>query len=54
MSLLVVQLPPRPRLKGDGLDTAATPAAGAELAYVLTPDGLNITRLGRAAPGLLP
>ena len=54
MSILVVQLPPRPRLKGDGLDTAATPAAGAELAYVLTPDGLNITRQGRAAPGLLP
>ena len=54
MSILVGQLPPRPRLKGDGLDTAATPAAGAELAYVLTPDGLNITRQGRAAPGLLP
>ena len=54
MSTLVIQLPPHRRLRsGDGVsdDTAA---AGAELAYVLTADGINITRQGRAVAGLLP
>ena len=54
MSTLVIQLPPRRRLRsGDG-STPDTAAAGAELTYVLTPDGINITRQGRAAAGLLP
>ena len=48
MATLVIQLPARPRL-GSG---AATPPAGAgELAYVLTPDGINISRQGRTTPG---
>jgi general secretion pathway protein L len=54
MSTLVVLLPPRPRLE-PGADTPAARAPGsAELAYVLTPDGLNIARQGRAGAALLP
>ena len=51
MSTLVIQLPPRPRLSGTAIGGAA---AGAELNFVLTPDGLNITRRGRALPALMP
>jgi general secretion pathway protein L len=46
MSTLVIQLPPRVR--------GAAADAGGELAYVLTPDGINITRHGRALPQALP
>jgi general secretion pathway protein L len=53
MSTLVIQLPPRPR-PGDGDAPAARRAGDAELAYVLTPDGINITRQGRASPALMP
>jgi general secretion pathway protein L len=53
MATLVLQLPARKRL---GPDTSASDSAAlpAELAYVLTPDGINITRHGKAAPPLLP
>lgn len=51
MATLVLQLPPRTRL--DASAGSATAASG-ELAYVLTPDGINISRHGRAAPQLLP
>lgn len=52
MATLVIQLPARPRLGGGG---AATSTAGAgELTYVLTPDGINITRQGRTTPALMP
>lgn len=54
MSTLVIQLPPHRRLRSGAGGTTDTAAAGAELAYVLTPDGINITRQGRAAAGLLP
>jgi general secretion pathway protein L len=57
MPTLVIQLPSRPRLSSgpDGLPAQAREAAGsAELAYVLTPDGLNVTRHGRAAAALMP
>jgi general secretion pathway protein L len=47
MSTLVIQLPSRSR--------AGAPSREAvELDYVLTPDGLNITQEGRAAPALMP
>lgn len=46
MPTLVIQLPPRAR---------GVPAdAGGELAYALTPDGINITRHGRALPSAMP
>ena len=46
MPTLVIQLPPR--VRGGAAD------AGGELAYVLTSDGINITRHGRAQPSGLP
>ncbi len=52
MSTLVIQLPARARLSG-GPQPPAREDAG-EFAYVLTPDGLNVTRQGRAAPALMP
>ena len=52
MSTLVIQLPARARLSG-GPQSPAREDAG-EFAYVLTPDGLNVTRQGRAAPALMP
>jgi general secretion pathway protein L len=52
MSTLVIQLPPRRRLTGGAAESAS--ATMAELAYVLTPDGLNVARQGRAAAALLP
>ena len=56
MSTLVIQLPARARLQGgaDGVRAAAHASGGAELAYVLTPDGLAVTRQGHAAATLLP
>jgi general secretion pathway protein L len=54
MSTLVILLPSRPRLAA-GAEVASTGAReGAELLYALTPDGLNITRHGRARAALLP
>jgi general secretion pathway protein L len=52
MSTLVIQLPPRRRLTGGAAESAS--ATTAELAYVLTPDGLNVARQGRAVAALLP
>ena len=52
MATLVIQLPARTRL-GAGTPPAAREGS-AELAYVLTPDGINISRQGRAAPALMP
>ena len=57
MSTLVIQLPARPRLTGgsDGMRAPANPGgAAAELAYVLSPDGLAVGRHGRTAASLLP
>jgi general secretion pathway protein L len=56
MSTLVIQLPARTRLQGgaEGTRAAVQGGAAAELAYVLTPDGIAITKQGRAAPALLP
>ena len=55
MSTLVILLPSRPRLASSA--DAAAPSAregAAELLYVLSPDGLNIARQGRAKAALLP
>ena len=56
MSTLVIQLPARARLQSgaEGLPAAVQARATAELAYALTPDGLALTRHGRAAVALLP
>lgn len=56
MSTLVIQLPARARLQS-GADAARVAAAGAgsaELAYVLTSDGLGPAQHGQAAAALLP
>jgi general secretion pathway protein L len=56
MSTLVIQLPARARLQGgaDGQRASVLSASAAELVYVLSPDGLAVTRHGRAAAALLP
>jgi general secretion pathway protein L len=57
MSVLAIQLPPRPRL---GARLAAAPADGslprlpAEWAFVFSADGRGVTQSGSAAPALLP
>jgi general secretion pathway protein L len=52
MPTLVIQLPPRPRLAAS--DAGVRAARDAELSYVLTPDGINITRQGRTTAALMP
>lgn len=56
MSTLVIQLPARARLQSgaEGLPASAQARAAAELSYALTPDGLALTKHGRAAVALLP
>ena len=51
MSVLVVQLPPRPRLRAQG-DPSTVPVE--ELAYALSPDGFAVQREGRSQVALLP
>jgi general secretion pathway protein L len=51
MSVLVVQLPPCPRLRAQG-QPATVPVE--ELAFALSADGLTLQREGRAAVALLP
>jgi general secretion pathway protein L len=51
MSVLVVQMPPRPRLRAQG-HPATVPVE--ELAFALSADGLTLQREGRAAVSLLP
>jgi len=56
MSTLVIQLPARARLQSGAESTPASTRTGAaaELAYVLTPDGLAVAQQGRTAAALLP
>ena len=56
MSTLVVQIPPRSRLRSSAAGAAAPEASGlaTEYVYVSSPDGLSIEAQGRAAAGLLP
>lgn len=53
MPLLVVQIPPRPRLgpRGTAAEAESSPR---EWRYVLSQDGLSVQREGRAAAALLP
>ncbi len=52
MSTLAVSISPRPRLRA-ATAQPAVPTAG-DFAYVLSDDGLNVVREGRAAAALLP
>lgn len=59
MSLLVIQIPPKPRLRarahraGSPVDNADG-AAVADVAYAWSADGRQVERHGRSAPALLP
>lgn len=56
MSTLVVQIPPRSRLRSSAAGAAAPEASGlaTEYVYVSSPDGFAIEAQGRSAAGLLP
>lgn len=57
MSVLIVLVPPRPRLSARAAATGETggaPDPAAEYAWVLSPDGLEVGSQGRAQPSLLP
>jgi general secretion pathway protein L len=55
MSILVVQIPPRSRLRAAGEGAGASGAGpGTEYDYVLTTDGLGLQTQGRCAASLLP
>src|SRR5437763_15727559 len=56
MSLLVIQLAPRPRLRarGDGAVAPDTPRVTPEYTYALSPDGLVLEAQGQCAASLLP
>ncbi len=55
MSTLVVQIPPRPRLRARSTDAVdADSRSGTEYSYALTSDGLALISQGRCAPSLLP
>ncbi len=54
MSTLVVQIPSRPRLQARDPDRPALEGLGTEYAYVLSPNGIDLTSQGRCAVALLP
>lgn len=56
MSILVVLIPPRSRLRARGVDgtEAETHWTGAEFQYVLSSDGFSLDTQGRCAAALLP
>ncbi len=56
MSILIIQLPARARLSGDAeaADVGASSFGAAEYSFVLTDDGINAVRQGRATPAMLP
>ncbi|HEY8707473.1 MAG TPA: type II secretion system protein GspL, partial [Burkholderiaceae bacterium] len=54
MSILVVQIPPRPRLHSVGGAQAEAAGPGTEYAYVTSPDGLALETQGHCAAALLP
>lgn len=55
MSILIIQLPARPRLstESDGADKASQ-GGPREYAYVLSPDGMSLGRQGRCVAPMLP
>jgi general secretion pathway protein L len=54
MSLLVIQIPPRSRLRSQGPGAATMASNGTEFVYALSPDGLSLTSQGQCAASLLP
>lgn len=54
MSLLIVQLPAQPRLAAQPTDATASEADAAELGYVFSADGREVSRQGRCPPAELP
>lgn len=56
MSILVVLIPPRHRLRARSAGDASSESlrASTEFSYVVTPDGMAIESQGRCAPSLLP
>jgi general secretion pathway protein L len=55
MSILVIQMPPRSRLRAQGPGVAASnPSRGGEFVYALSPDGLVLESQGQCPASLLP
>jgi general secretion pathway protein L len=56
MSILVVLIPPRSRLRARGTNDVGPDSlrASTEFNYVVSPDGMDIESQGRSAPALLP
>ena len=55
MSILVISLPPRPRLRSRSAETAAAETSGGEeIDYLLSADGFTVQAQGRCAASLLP
>jgi general secretion pathway protein L len=54
MSTLVIQIPPRPRLRASAQGPAGVDGAGTEYVYAMSPDGLSMATHGRCAASLLP
>ena len=54
MSILVVQISPRPRLRSVGSAEPEAAGPGTEYAYVTSPDGLALEAQGHGAAALLP
>lgn len=54
MSVLVIFIPPRPRLAARTPEAEASWRAPSEFGFVFSADGLTVGQQGRAAPALLP
>jgi general secretion pathway protein L len=54
MSTLVIQIPPRPRLRASSQAPAGADGTGTEYVYAMSPDGLSMATHGRCAASLLP
>ena len=54
MAVLVIQIPPRPRLASRAAGEPAEPRPAAEFEHVLSNDGRSVASSGRAAPAQLP
>lgn len=57
MSLLVIQIPPKPRLQARdqrGMAGRVEPAPSLEFSYAWSPDGRQVGRHGRGSPATLP
>lgn len=54
MTTVVLQLPPRPRLRPQGPDAPAPQQGTTDYAYVTSPDGLEVETAGRCGAALLP